>query len=176
MDNLSTSTDSVDYNEEVTEDEEKADSEETDIEDFNPEQIDEGKSGEKSEDVDISIGDIEITSPDDIDFETRKILSEFVIDETNVDYLIIKEVYNSKEVVEYFYENYGKRFAGGIAHYNGRRIFFDWNTYRGFFRCKFNNIQYVMKPKVLENIIRHYIRENYSVERIIKVLKIGEKK
>lgn len=176
MDNLSTSTDSVDYNEEVTEDEEKADSEETDIEDFNPAQIDEGKSGEKSEDVDISIDDIEITSPDDIDFETRKILSEFVIDETNVDYLIIKEVYNSKEVVEYFYENYGKRFAGGIAHYDGRRIFFDWNTYRGFFRCKFNNIQYVMKPKVLENIIRHYIRENYSVERIIKVLKIGEKK
>lgn len=171
MDNLSTSTDSVDNNEEVTEDEEKTDNEETDIEDINPEQIDEGKSGDKSEDVDISIGDIEITSFEDIDSETIEVLAEFVIAQTKVDYLIIKKFYNSKEVVKYFYENYGKCFAGGVTYYNGHSILFSWNTYKGFFKWNYKQKSYVVKPAVLENIIRHYIRENYSVERLIKVLK-----
>ena len=174
MDNLSTFSDTAVYDE-VPEIEKATEVEAEQFDDTNHSQTNEDYQSNSTASVDVSKEDIEITSFEGIDSETIEVLAEFVIAQTKVDYLIIKKFYNSKEVVKYFYDNYGKCFAGGVTHYNGHSILFSWNTYKGFFKWNYNQKSYVVKPAVLENIIRLYIREKYSFDRIIEILNKAEK-
>ena len=174
VDNLSTFSDTAVYDE-VPEIEKATEVEAEQFDDTNHSQTNEDYQSNSTASVDVSKEDIEITSFEGIDSETIEVLAEFVIAQTKVDYLIIKKFYNSKEVVKYFYDNYGKCFAGGVTHYNGHSILFSWNTYKGFFKWNYNQKSYVVKPAVLENIIRLYIREKYSFDRIIEILNKAEK-
>lgn len=120
----------------------------------------------------IENGQGELLSVDDIDKEMLKIICEYVIKYTDIDYYIIKKVYDSRDVVNHFNERYIKTYSyhsGEIC--NGKRITIDWHSLGRKFRIIVGEKVFMMTYKVLEGIVRQYIRDYYDTQKIISVIK-----
>lgn len=119
----------------------------------------------------IENGQGEMLSVNDIDQEMLNIICEYVIQYTNIDYCIIKKVYDSREVINYFNERYIKTYSrcwGSI--FAGKRITIDWHYTGRKFRMIIGEKVFIMPHKVLESIIRQYIRDYYDTKRIISII------
>lgn len=112
--------------------------------------------------VSLSSGCYDYLSSDE-----RGMIAEFVISKTNADFYILRYAYTSQEVIKLFdeyYKNYVRGFGGDIE--------FDWH-YRGNgknLKLSYNDKNFIIPFKVLDEITRLYIRNEYTTDKIISVI------
>lgn len=109
--------------------------------------------------------------PQDNDYiskEHREIIVKFIISITKIDFYIINLFYDSAECVKYLKEHYIKGHCGGSNEFSNSRVKYDFDSKK--FSIHIDNTPYEISYKSLENMIRLYIRDNYSTEDIISVI------
>ncbi|MDO4831501.1 MAG: hypothetical protein Q4A46_08510, partial [Clostridia bacterium] len=112
--------------------------------------------------VSLSSGCYDYLSSDE-----RGMIAEFVISKTNADFYILRYAYTSQEVIKLFdeyYKNYVRGFGGDIE--------FDWH-YRGNgknLKLSYNDKNFIIPFKILDEITRLYIRNEYTTDKIISVI------
>jgi len=112
----------------------------------------------------------------DIDENVRKIICEYVIKTTNMDFRIFRQAYDSRDILDDWNKNQIKcshsqtvcEKAAGKYHVAG---FAKWNAPKRMFDIEIHGDHYIFLHMVLEKVVRRYIRETYTLERIISVLK-----
>lgn len=109
-----------------------------------------------------------IHSCDEINSEHLKIICEYVIDETHIDYYIFRFAYDSKDVLQRWKENeINTHHSSSVSHIG----FADWvSSTKRMFQIRIGGALFIMPHRVLEQLVRRYIRENYTLERIQKVV------
>lgn len=114
-----------------------------------------------------------VHSCEDIEENDLRIICEAVIDATHIDYCIFRFAYSSNDVLAHWKENEIKSRRGHRVNDSSDRIvgFAEWaSPTKRLFQIRIKNNFYTMPHKVLEQIVRKYIRENYTVKRIKEVI------
>ena len=106
-----------------------------------------------------------------VDNELLKVICEFVINCTRVDYFIFRQAYDAKDVWNYWHSQYVLTKNGRSCTYKGKSILAEWCAGNHMFRIVIDGNVFVMLHKTLEQVVRRYIRENYTIERILSVIK-----
>lgn len=108
-----------------------------------------------------------IHSCDKIEPKHLKTICEYVINTTHIDYYILRFAYDSKEVLQRWKENEIK-----TQHtFTNGRISVDWaSSTKRMFQIRIGGDLYIMPHRVLEQLVRRYIRKNYTVEQIKALL------
>lgn len=115
-----------------------------------------------------------IHSCDEINSEHLKIICEYVIDETHIDYYIFRFAYDSKDVLQLWKENQISTHHGSSVVDSDRKNvgFADWvSSTKRMFQIRIGGDLYIMPHRILEQLVRRYIRGNYTLERIFGVIK-----
>lgn len=108
-----------------------------------------------------------IHSCDDINSKHLKTICEYVIDETHIDYYILRFAYDSKDVLQRWKENEIQTHHG----FSNGRLDVKWvSSTKRMFQIRISGYLYIMPHRVLERLCRQYIRKNYTVENIKAVL------
>lgn len=114
-----------------------------------------------------------VHSCDEINSEHLKTICEYVIDETHIDYYIFRFAYDSKDVLQLWKENQISRHTGSSVVDSDRKNvgFADWvSSTKRMFQIRIGGDLYIMPHRILEQLVRRYIRENYTLERIQKII------
>ena len=114
-----------------------------------------------------------VHSCDEINSEHLKTICEYVIDETHIDYYIFRFAYDSKDVLQLWKENQISRHTGsGVVDSDRKNVgFADWvSSTKRMFQIRIGGDLYIMPHRILEQLVRRYIRENYTLERIQEVI------
>ena len=106
-----------------------------------------------------------------VDKELLKVICEFVINCTRVDYFIFRQAYDAKDVWNYWHSQYVLTKNGRSCHYMGKSVLAEWCAANHMFRIVIDGNVFIMLHKTLEQVVRRYIRENYTIERILSVIK-----
>lgn len=112
-----------------------------------------------------------VFSIDDIDLKALIIICEAVIEKTHVDYYIFRYAYDSREILNHWNDEYIKSSYSSCGRVKGKVVVMDWNAFKHMFRIVVNGKDYIMLHKTLERVVRRYIREKYTVDRIQSVIK-----
>ena len=99
--------------------------------------------------------------------DEQKTIAEFVINKTHADFYMLRYAYTSQEIIKLFDENYKNHVSGF-----GGNIEFDWH-YRGSgknLKLSYNGKKFIIPFKVLDEIIRLYVRNEYTTDKIISVI------
>lgn len=106
-----------------------------------------------------------------VDKELLKVICEFVINCTRVDYFIFRQAYDAKDVWNYWHSQYVLTRNGKSCTYKGKSVLAEWCAANHMFRIVIDGNVFIMLHKTLEQVVRRYIRENYTIERILSVIK-----
>jgi hypothetical protein len=106
-----------------------------------------------------------------VDKELLKVICEFVINCTRVDYFIFRQAYDAKDVWNYWHSQYVLTKNGKSCTYKGKSVLAEWCAANHMFRIVIDGNVFIMLHKTLEQVVRRYIRENYTIERILSVIK-----
>lgn len=106
-----------------------------------------------------------------VDKELLKVICEFVINCTRVDYFIFRQAYDAKDVWNYWHSQYVLTKNGKSCTYKGKSVLAEWCAANHMFRIVIDGKVFIMLHKTLEQVVRRYIRENYTIERILSVIK-----
>ena len=106
-----------------------------------------------------------------VDKELLTVICEFVINCTRVDYFIFRQAYDAKDVWNYWHSQYVLTKNGKSCTYKGKSVLAEWCAANHMFRIVINGKVFIMLHKTLEQVVRRYIRENYTIERILSVIK-----
>lgn len=94
----------------------------------------------------------------EIDNRVLKHICEYVIEESKMDYYVFRFAYDAREI---------------LSLWKQTQISADWNySSKHMFRIEIEGQYYFFLHTMLEKTVRRYIRDNYTVERIKKV--VGE--
>ena len=112
---------------------------------------------------------------EEMDGNVRKIICEYVIETTDMDYHIFRQAYDSKDILDDWDKNqirsYHRQtvceYMEGKYRVVGLAI---WNASKRMFDIEIHGEHYIFLHKMLEKTVRRYIRETYTVERIISAL------
>ena len=107
----------------------------------------------------------------DIELKTLIIICEAVIEKTRVDYYIFRHAYDSREILSRWNDEYIKVSDSSCGRFKGKVVVMEWNAAKHMFRIVVNGKDYIMLHKTLEQVLRRYIREKYTVEQIVEVVK-----
>ena len=106
-----------------------------------------------------------------VDKELLTVICEFVINCTRVDYFIFRQAYDAKDVWNYWHSQYVLTKNGKSCTYRGKSVLAEWCAANHMFRIVIDGNVFIMLHKTLEQVVRRYIRENYTIERILSVIK-----
>ena len=106
-----------------------------------------------------------------VDKELLTVICEFVINCTRVDYFIFRQAYDAKDVWNYWHSQYVLTKNGKSCTYKGKSVLAEWCAANHMFRIVIDGNVFIMLHKTLEQVVRRYIRENYTIERILSVIK-----
>ena len=106
-----------------------------------------------------------------VDKELLTVICEFVINCTRVDYFIFRQAYDAKDVWNYWHSQYVLTKNGKSCTYKGKSVLAEWCAANHMFRIVIDGKVFIMLHKTLEQVVRRYIRENYTIERILSVIK-----
>ena len=106
-----------------------------------------------------------------VDKELLTVICEFVINCTRVDYFIFRQAYDAKDVWNYWHSQYVLTKNGKSCTYRGKSVLAEWCAANHMFRIVIDGKVFIMLHKTLEQVVRRYIRENYTIERILSVIK-----
>ena len=111
-------------------------------------------------------------SVDSMDKDKLKLLCEYVIGDTHIDFFIFRLAYDSREILHEWNEHFIKSGHLSTVTDNQRNNigFANWNAGKRLFQIDLNGERFLFLHKVLENVVRRYIRENYTLERIKSVI------
>lgn len=110
----------------------------------------------------------------DIDMDHLKCICEFIICSTHIDYYIIRYAYDSKDIIKRWNEKEIKMHHGQSVVDKENNIvgFADWiSSEKRMFKIRIHGQFYIMPHRVLEQLVRRYIRESYDIKRIISVIR-----
>lgn len=102
--------------------------------------------------------------------DEQKTIAEFVINKTNADFYMLRYAYTSQEIIKLFDEKY-KSSDSGFDTDNDME--FDWH-YKGNgknLQLTYKDKKFIIPYKVLDEITRLYIREEYTTDKILSLLK-----
>ena len=106
-----------------------------------------------------------------VDKELLTVICEFVINCTRVDYFIFRQAYDAKDVWNYWHSQYVLTKNGKSCTYRAKSVLAEWCAANHMFRIVIDGKVFIMLHKTLEQVVRRYIRENYTIERILSVIK-----
>lgn len=107
----------------------------------------------------------------DIELITLRIICEAVIEKTHVDYYIFRRAYDSRDILIRWNDEYIKVSDSSCGKVKGKVVVMEWNAAKHMFRIVVNGKDYIMLHKTLEQVLRRYIREQYTLDRIQSVIK-----
>ena len=107
----------------------------------------------------------------DIELKTLLIICEAVIEKTHIDYYIFRRAYDSREILIHWNDEYIKVSDSSCGKVKGKVVVMEWNAAKHMFRIVVNGKDYIMLHKTLEQVLRRYIREQYTLDRIQSVIK-----
>lgn len=113
----------------------------------------------------------------EIDEHTLKIICEYVIEETQMDYYVFRFAYDVKDILRQWNEEQIKCSHGHSVceeTETGELLvlgYANWNAHKRMFDIEIENEHYIFLHKMLHDVVRRYIRKNYTVERILSVIK-----
>ena len=107
----------------------------------------------------------------DIELKTLLIICEAVIEKTHIDYYIFRRAYDSREILIHWNDEYIKVSDSSCGKVKGKVVVMEWNAAKHMFRIVVNGKDYIMLHKTLEQVVRRYIREQYTLDRIQSVIK-----
>lgn len=114
---------------------------------------------------------------DEIEENVLRIICEYVINTSHMDYYIFRYAYDAREIVSMWNQNFIKSsrkttVGDNLVYSNNNRIvgMADWNADKRMFDIEIHGEHYIFLHKILQDVVRRYIRENYTVERIKEVL------
>lgn len=110
---------------------------------------------------------------DEIDDRVLRIICEYVIEETKMDYYIFRLAYDVKDILRQWNEKQIKCCHGHTVLEGNRRVvgFAKWNAYKRMFDIEIEGDHYIFMHRTLQDVVRRYIRRTYTVERIMEVIK-----
>lgn len=115
---------------------------------------------------------------DEIEENVLRIICEYVINRFHMDYYIFRYAYDAREIVSMWNQNFIKSsckttVGDNLVYSNNNRIvgMADWNADKRMFDIEIHGEHYIFLNKILQDVVRRYIRENYTVERILSVIK-----
>lgn len=129
--------------------------------------------GKKSDNSFINENYTTINDIEELSTEHKNLIARVVIGITKVDYYIVKQFYNSSEVLEYLNEKYVNHHSARYSEYDNYYIGIEFNFFNRKFCFKIDKAKetsFLMSHKLLEKIIREYIRSNYTDEKIISIV------
>ena len=105
-----------------------------------------------------------------------KIICEYVIEETKMDYYIFRLAYDVKDILRQWNEKQIKCCHGHTVLEGNRRVvgFAKWNAYKRMFDIEIEGDHYIFMHRTLQDVVRRYIRKKYTVEQIVEVIKKGK--
>ena len=107
---------------------------------------------------------------EDIDLKDLIIICEAVIEKTHVDHYIFRYAYDSREILTEWNDKYICISDSSCSRVKGKVVVMDWNAFEHMFRIVVNGKDYIMLHKTLEQVVRKYIRQQYTVKRIKSVI------
>lgn len=115
----------------------------------------------------------------EIDDRVLRIICEYVIEETKMDYYVFRFAYDAREILSLWKQTQIRSYHGSSVSVRDEasgefRILggADWNySSKHIFRIRIEGQFYFFLHTMLEKTVRRYIRENYTVERIESVIK-----
>lgn len=107
----------------------------------------------------------------DIELKTLLIICEAVTEKTHIDYYIFRRAYDSREILIHWNDEYIKVSDSSCGKVKGKVVVMEWNAAKHMFRIVVNGKDYIMLHKTLEQVLRRYIREQYTLDRIQSVIK-----
>ena len=107
---------------------------------------------------------------EDIDLKDLIIICEAVIEKTHVDHYIFRYAYDSREILTEWNDKYICISDSSCSRVKGKVVVMDWNAFKHMFRIVVNGKDYIMLHKTLEQVVRKYIRQQYTVKRIKSVI------
>ena len=107
----------------------------------------------------------------DIELITLRIICEAVIEKAHVDYYIFRRAYDSRDILIRWNDEYIKVSDSSCGKVKGKVVVMEWNAAKHMFRIVVNGKDYIMLHKTLEQVLRRYIREQYTLDRIQSVIK-----
>ena len=112
----------------------------------------------------------------EIDERVLKIICEYVIEETKMDYYIFRLAYDVKDILRQWNEKQIKCCHGHTVLEGNRRVvgFAKWNAYKRMFDIEIEGDHYIFMHRTLQDVVRRYIRKKYTVEQIVEVIKKGK--
>lgn len=113
---------------------------------------------------------------DEIDERVMRIICEYVIEETKMDYYIFRLAYDVKDILRQWNEKQIKCCHGHTVLEGNRRVvgFAKWNAYKRMFDIEIEGDHYIFMHRTLQDVVRRYIRKKYTVEQIVEVIKKGK--
>ena len=113
---------------------------------------------------------------DEIDERVMRIICEYVIEETKMDYYIFRLAYDVKDILRQWNEKQIKCCHGHTVLEGNRRVvgFAKWNAYKRMFDIEIEGDHYIFMHRTLQDVVRRYIRKKYTVEQIVWVIKKGK--
>lgn len=130
----------------------------------------EPSKSEKHTDTDT----VQVIAPEIISLSDRKIISKAVINITKIDYYIIREFYDANDCYNYLKKNYIESYYTAVGvKIDDCRVSYNFRAAHNMFSIKVNETTYIMQHKILERIVRQYIREQYTIDDIIRIVKVG---
>ena len=118
---------------------------------------------------------IQVIAPENISLSDRSIIAKTVITATRIDYYIIREFFDANDCYTYLKKNYSYLSCVG-GKTDGCKVSYDFHAAHNMFSIKVNSTTYIMQYKILERIVRQYIREHYTTDDIVKIIKVGVRK
>lgn len=113
----------------------------------------------------------------EIDDAVLKHICEYVIEETKTDYYVFRFAYDAREILSLWKQTQIRSYHGSSVSVHDEtsgeiRISANWNySSKHVFRIEIEGQFYIFLHTMLEKTVRRYIRENYTVERILSVIK-----
>lgn len=115
---------------------------------------------------------------EEINDRILKILCEYVIETTNIDYYIFRLAYDAKEILaewnkKHIKVSHGQTVCETSATTGKRRVagYAKWNAANRMFDIEIKGDHYIFLHKVLEQVVRRYIRKTYTLEKIQEVIR-----
>lgn len=117
---------------------------------------------------------IQVIAPENISLSDRSIIAKTVITATRIDYYIIREFFDANDCYNYLKKNYIESYYTAVGvKIDDCRVSYNFRAAHNMFSIKVNKTTYIMQHKILERIVRQYIREHYTTDDIVKIIKIG---
>ncbi len=122
----------------------------------------------------IDTDTVQVIAPENISLANRAIIAKAIISITKMDYYIIREFYDSNDCYTYLKKNFIDSYYTAVGvKIDGYRVSYNFRATHNMFSIKVNETEYIMQHKILERIIRQYIRLQYTIDDIIRIVKVG---